>query len=122
MIKISNADVPIEIIVSSDRKQPLILPKGILRRTGIKSNRTDYYYIEIEKDEEGEVILDFKRRNGFMFGTLIKKNNSEYEKNKNWRENIKLPSAKNAKFKYNPLTQKLNIKVKIQKFVLMDVY
>ena len=59
-----NADVPIEIIVSSDRKQPLILPKGILRRTGIKSNRTDYYYIEIEKDEEGEVILDFKRRNG----------------------------------------------------------
>ena len=105
-----NADVPIEIIVSSDRKQPLILPKGILRRTGIKSNRTDYYYIEIEKDEEGEVILDFKRRNGFMFGTLIKKNNSEYEKNKNWRENIKLPSAKNAKFKYNPLTQKIEYK------------
>ena len=105
--KDKNPEVPIELIVSSDRKQPLILPKGVLRRTGINNNSTDYYYIEVEKDEEGEIILDFKRGNGFMFGTLIEKPN-KYDKN--WRKNIKLPNSDNKEQFYDPIIQKIKYK------------
>ena len=108
LYNLNDTKVPIEIVFSTSRKTPSILQKGVLRKTGINGNATDYYYIEISKDEEGEIILNFKRGNGIMFGKLVKKNNSENDINA-WRKKVILPTENNNDelLLYNPITQKI---------------
>ena len=101
-------EFPIEIIALSGRKQPLVLPKGILKRTIINNNITDYYYMEIENDEEGEIILDFKKGSGLMFAKIIEK-----AKNKNWRNDIMI-TKNNANLLYDRKTQRIKYKNNIK--------
>ena len=105
---LNDTKVPIEIVFSTARKTPSILQKGVLRRTGINANSTDYYYLEVSKEEEGEIILNFKRGIGIMFGKLVKKDNKTDDINA-WRKKVILPTEKdNDNFlSYNPITQKI---------------
>ena len=105
--------VPIEIVVSSPRKMPSILQKGVFRRTGINANTTDYYYIEVEKDEEGEIILDIKRGTGIMFAKLVNKTR-ESDHEDAWRRKVILPNEthNDVYLPYNPITQKIRFEKK----------
>ena len=38
--------VPIEVSLSSGRKIPQILKKGVLRRDGMNDKKENYYYVE----------------------------------------------------------------------------
>ena len=57
---LGNKTVPIEIVVSTSKKMPNVLRKGVLRRSSLNINSTDYYYIEVPGKEEGEIILDLR--------------------------------------------------------------
>jgi hypothetical protein len=105
--------VPIEIVVSSPRKMPSILQKGVFRRTGINANTTDYYYIEVEKDEEGEIILDIKRGTGIMFAKLVNKTR-ESDHEDAWRRKVILPNEthNDVYLPYNQITQKIRFEKK----------
>ena len=97
--------IPIEIVVSSPRKMPSILQKGVFRRIGVNANTTDYYYIEVEKDEEGEIILDIKRGTGIMFVKLVNKTR-ETEHEDAWRRKVILPNEtqNDVYLPYNQIT------------------
>jgi hypothetical protein len=65
--------VPIEVSLSSGRKIPQILKKGVLRRDGMNDKKENYYYVEVGKNEEGEILLDFKRGGGVMYAKIVNK-------------------------------------------------
>ena len=64
--------------VMTNNDIPLILQKNYLNQGFITSNiKGQYYYMDIFKDEEGEIILHDKRRNGKLKG-IIRSNKKEY--------------------------------------------
>jgi hypothetical protein len=111
--ELNDTKVPIEILVSTNRRMPTVLQKGVLRRTAINGNTTDYYYIEIGKGEEGEIILDFKRGTGIMFAKMVdKKRHSEHEDA--WRQKVILPDEQvyDISLPFNHITQKIKYEKK----------
>ena len=110
-------DFPVEVSISNSRKTPFFLQKGIFRRAGVNDNSTDYYYIDIERGEDGEIILDLKRGTGFMFAKLVKKEiilNSENYPNA-WSQKVILPTEKDfdRRVSFDPCTQKIKYDKKI---------
>ena len=110
---LGNTTVPIEIVVSTSRKMPNVLPKGVLRRSALNINSTDYYYIEIAGKEEGEIILDFKRGTGIMFAKMVQKNKL-IDSIEAWRKRVILPNenAYDYSLPYNHITQKIRYEQK----------
>ena len=62
-----------------------------MRRRGSNDNSTNYYYLEVQRGEEGEILLDFKRGNGIMFAKLVTKSNNTYDY-RAWRGKVVLPT------------------------------
>ncbi len=108
--------VPIEISLSSSRKTPQIIEKGILRMTASNDDSINYFYFDVQSGEEGEISLDFKRGNGIMFAKITKKQ-SEIADEKAWRKKVILPTDKNfdEKLKFNPLTNKIKYNSEVTK-------
>jgi hypothetical protein len=44
--------------------------------------------------EEGDVIVNYRRGSGILYGKIVRKNAAEPEKDANWREMYKFPSTK----------------------------
>ena len=79
-----------------------------MRRSGCNDNSTNYYYLEVQRGEEGEILLDFKRGNGIMFAKLVTKSNNAYDY-RAWRGKVVLPieNDNDNDLEYNPITQKI---------------
>ena len=50
--------------LSNGRETPQNLKKNEIRRGRFNDNTSNYYYIDIVKDEEGDIVLDFIRGGG----------------------------------------------------------
>ena len=73
-IDISEHTVLLTLRVFTNNPTPYILQKNYLNHGFITSNlQNQYYYIEIFKDEEGEIMLHDKRQNGKIIGKICKK-------------------------------------------------
>jgi hypothetical protein len=110
---LGNKTVPVEIVVSTSRKMPNVLPKGVLRRSALNINSTDYYYIEVAGKEEGEIVLDFKRGTGIMFAKMVPKNKL-IDSIEAWRKKVILPTENrhDISLPYNHITQKIRYEQK----------
>ena len=69
----NGSSYPIEISISTPKKTPFQLQKNVIRRFGVNDNQINYYYFEVEKNEEGEIILDVKRGSGIMYAKIVEK-------------------------------------------------
>ena len=103
--------VPVEVSLTTGRGTPIMLPKGVLIRGGFNDNTTTYYYLEIAKEEEGEIVLDFKRGSGIMFAKMVSKDDVVVGP-KAWREKLILPTENDhdKELEYNYATQKIKYK------------
>ena len=64
--------------ISNKQIIPLILQKNYLNQGFITSNiKNQYYYMEIMKGEEGEIMLHDKRQNGELIGRICNKKNKK---------------------------------------------
>ena len=99
---------PIEMSLSTPKKTAFHLQKNVLRRVGVNDNQTDYYYLEVEKDEEGEITLDLKRGSGIMFAKIVQKDTSSI-KEKALARKVVLPTEKDfdKELTYDSCTQKI---------------
>ena len=100
------------IVKISGNNSPFYLQKNILNLGFMPINTSNhYYYMEIFKGEEGEIMLHNKIHNGYLLYNIINKNNMkesqilenhDYFPKYNYNEN----STNN---KYNDFSKKLNI-------------
>ena len=74
--RIDNYEHPILLTcrIFTNNSSPLVLQKNYLNQGFITSNlQNQYYYMEIFKDEVGEIMLHDKRQNGKIIGKICKK-------------------------------------------------
>ena len=61
--------------IKSKENIPIFFQKSMLRQDIIVGNFYQYFYTEIGKREEGEIIINFNRGNGNVFSKIVQKNN-----------------------------------------------
>ena len=98
-----NKGINLDISIDSRDKNPSYLKKNLLKRDIVNVNDIT----EISENEEGEILLNFDRGGGKLFGKIVK--SDDKEENPNWRKRINLPkeNSKNL-LQYDPFTKKLN--------------
>ena len=84
----SNTIIPMELIFISSKKKPLILRKNSFKNIVISQKDMIYFGIPVEKNEEGEVMIDYKRGNGMMFAKIWRIGTTD----SSWYNMIKLPT------------------------------
>ena len=57
------------IFAGIEEQEPIVETSYVDFETN--DNAINYFFFEVQKDEEGEIILDFKRGNGNMFAKLV---------------------------------------------------
>ena len=93
------SDEPIiKFNIKSKEIYPIYLSKLFLRQDIIISSYYQYYYIEIGKKEEGEVIVNFNRGNGKVFSRLIPKGENEGQ---GWMNKYILPNKEANELTYD---------------------
>ena len=109
--KIKNSKILNISIYYFDNNYPIVLRLKIIENNSISilqnnylnygfiTSRTSYqyYYMDIFKGEEGEIILHNKRANGHLYAFIIKKNNKDYEDIKNNNKNY-YPNNKDTNY------------------------
>ena len=99
-----NRIIPMELIFISSKKKPIILRKNSFKNIVISQKDMIYFGIPIEKNEEGEVKIDYKRGNGKMFAKLWRIDTTDTS----WYDMIKLPNEFDTKgkgFEYDSINK-----------------
>ena len=77
------------LTVNNKKTYPSYLPRDKLIKNVLLTNQYQYYYLDIGKDEECELFLDFNEGLGEAIAKIVKKNESE--KNANYNQRVILP-------------------------------
>ena len=62
---------------------PIYLEKNAVKQDILFGNEKKYYYLDVEKNEVGDITVDYKRGSGYIYAKVVKKNNKE--DNPDWR-------------------------------------
>ena len=76
--------------VKSEEDTPSYLKKGLMKTDVISGKSNIYYYSDVSKGEEGEILINFERGTGDIYARIVEKDISA-EQNPNWMGRIHLP-------------------------------
>ena len=62
---------------------PIYLERNAMKQDILLGKERKYYYLDIGKEEIGDVTIDYKRGSGYIYGKIVKKN--EKDSNPDWR-------------------------------------
>ena len=88
--ELSDTIIPINFIIKSKDKVPSTLSKNKLQVDLVSENNIQYYMVDISPKDKGEIILNFKKGSGIMFGKIVGKD-AEPEDNSDWKNRVNLP-------------------------------
>ena len=99
-------EIKVNLSIDPRTKTPSYLKKSTLRKDYINVGTINYYMTEIGENEEGEILINFERGGGIMFGKIVKKTESEI--NPDWNGRVNLPKENSTNLlKYDPFTKKI---------------
>ena len=82
--------IPMSFIIKSKDNTPAILVKNKLQVDLVAENNIQYYLVDINPNEKGEVMLNFKKGSGIMFAKMVGKD-ADPEDNPDWEYRVRLP-------------------------------
>ena len=88
--ELSETIIPINFIIKSKDKVPSSLSKNKLHADLVSENNIQYYMVDLSPKDKGEIILNFKKGSGIMFGKIVGKD-AEPEDNSDWKNRVNLP-------------------------------
>ena len=94
----------IKFNIKSKEIFPNYISKIFLSQDIVVSNYYQYYYIELGKKEEGEVIINFKRGSGKAYSRIITKDSNEGQ---GWMNKFILPEEKNNEIIFDIYTKSI---------------
>ena len=83
-------NITLNIIMKSKDNIPSFLKKNTLLIDLVAQNSIQYYIVDLNPDDRGDVVLNFRKGSGKMFAKLISKT-SPPETGSNWKKRVKLP-------------------------------
>ena len=104
-------DPMIEITIRQIKNVPSFIQKGIAKRDFTCGDNFYYLYTDIGKNEVGEVLVDFLRDFGDMWGKIVRKDQSNVDEEANWRGIYRMPSEDwEDSLEYNKYIKKLLVR------------
>ena len=101
----------IEITIRYIKNIPSYIQKGRAKRDFTCGDNFYYLYTDIGKNEEGEVLVDFLRDFGDVWGKIVRKDQTFIEEEANWRGIYRMPSKEwEDSLEYNKYIKKLIIR------------
>ena len=85
-----NMTIPINFIIKSKDNTPATLSKNKLQVDLVADNNIQYYLVDLNPVDKGEVVLNFKKGSGIMFAKIVGKD-ADPEENADWNYRVRLP-------------------------------
>ena len=85
-----NYSIPINFIIKSKDNTPATLSKNKLQVDLVANNNIQYYLVDLNPLDKGEVVLNFKKGSGIMFAKIVGKD-ADPEENADWKSRVRLP-------------------------------
>ena len=99
----------IETTVSQVGGAPTYLEKNAIRQDFLIGDKFKYYYLDIGKDEVGDITIDYKRSSGNIYASIVPKMETKEIPGAEWRGIYKFPKNINESLQYEPYLKKINI-------------
>jgi len=108
----------LETTFSQINGSPSYLERNTVRRD-VLVDKYKYYYLDIGKDENGDVTVDFKRGNAKIYGSIVKKD--DVTSPEGWRGKYKFPSNERS-LRYDTYSRQLLINKEDTKYCNRGCY
>ena len=108
--KEENKDLELEVTIKSislTEKYPSYLVKNKINSEYLNYISPNYYYTDLGEQLSGDIIINYYRGNGMVFGKIVKYNQAP-EANPEWRGIYEFPSTINGTLKYTSYLKKLS--------------
>ena len=103
-------DPMIEITVRQIKNTPTYLQKSIAKKDFTCGDRFYYLYTDVGKNELGEVLVNFHRDFGNIWGRIVRKDQTSVDPEANWRGIYRMPSEEwEDSLPYNGYIKKLEV-------------
>ena len=102
-------DKKLETTIYQVRGAPIYLPKNIMKREILIGDNNKFYYIDIGKEEYGDISIDFKRGNGKVFAKIVNRTVDKTISNSDWRGFYTFPQALEESLYYDTYLKKVMI-------------
>ena len=97
-------------VMAVQENTPSYIKKNNVQIDFLLGNNSHYYYTDLGKGEEGNVIVNYRRGSGRLFGKIVKKNVDKPEEGANWREMYKFPETVEESLEFNGYVKKIMIR------------
>ena len=93
-------DRRVETTIYQINGAPIYLEKNAIKQDIIFSSVRKRYYLDIGKDESGDITMDYIRGSGYIYATIVDKNRGYDTENPDWRGMYKFPTSKEKTLSY----------------------
>ena len=100
----------VEITMRQIKNTPTYLQKSQAKRDFTCGDSYYYFYLDIGKNDVGEISVNFLRDFGNLWGKIVRKDQSSIDEEANWRGRYRMPSEDWDDDLVNQYTKKLEIK------------
>ena len=113
-IELENKDDDIqrklETTIYQVKGTPIYLEKNVVKQDLLFGNERKLYYLDIGKEDTGDITVDYKRGSGYIYVKVVNKTNStEFDPNADWRGIYEFPKNKEESLKYETYLKKIII-------------
>ena len=108
-------DKIVETTITQVKGSPIYLGKNVLRQDFLVGENPKFYYLDIGKDEQGDITINYKRGSGNIFAKIVPKtemekmSDSQEKKDTDWRGIYKFPRNKDESLRYETYLKKILI-------------
>ena len=106
--EITKTDPMIEVTIREIKNTPTYLQKGQAKVDFVCGDKLYYLYTDIGKNEIGEITINFFREFGYIWGRIVRKDQTSIDEEANWRGIYRMPSKEwEDSLPFNGYTKKL---------------
>ena len=88
--ELKKSNMKFAFAIKSEEDIPSYIKKGLMKTDVISGKSNIYYYTDVSKGEEGEILVNFERGTGDIYARIIGKDN-DTDSNPDWMGRIHLP-------------------------------
>ena len=88
---------------------PIYLEKNVIKKDIILGNKVKHYYFDIDREEFGDITLDFKRGSGNIYASVQDKVPRRPPNNTDWRGRFLFPMTNDESLRYATYNKKIII-------------
>ena len=88
---------------------PSYIIKNQAKLDFLLGNNWQYFYTDLGLNEEGDVLVNYRRGSGRLYAKIVAKNAVKPEEGANWREMYKFPTTVEESLEFNGYIKKILI-------------